>query len=513
MAKLYNSLVKLLQPKIRNGSIIRGIGVLAFSMGAATGVIYTNYLGYWKGTIYRTQTVDFNILANLLPAKISNQLLNKDTKGLQETLDSNYGLFGILITDCKSSNIDCPDQKIIYGSKIKVQKIDGNKRILISQDDYAKTWLTNFDNVSSPEEKLHSELFIPLYNPPSFEQAWEFATPRESQIIRKPQEIKGQVIGRIYLLRANPPLFIQELRQWLQNPLSTSSKTIVYNSIFVSAFFTGIFVWLLSEIIYFFKLENEKRIRIFTENETRILREIVDFEEDARIANTNLQIAIENELKAVGEKLQADKIAQSLQFQLTEVEERIKKEKLETEAKLHAIVEENERLFYEKLEVEIKLDANTEELEHIAKQINEAEDTARKAQEKSAQATEKKLRAEKHNQRALDQRQQSQENLTSTKKSKRLQTLDWHLEFSSEFKTQINGIDCRMQGRILKAISEISEAPMVLKSNTVKPLTRERRFAGYWRYRIGDYRLIYYPNTSTSSIKLLLFGLRKDLYL
>jgi hypothetical protein len=96
MKRLYSSLIEFLKPKIRPGSILRGTGVFAFSIGTATGVIYTNYLGYWKGTIYRTQTVDFNILANLLPEKVSIQLLSKDTKGLQKTLDSNYGLFGIL---------------------------------------------------------------------------------------------------------------------------------------------------------------------------------------------------------------------------------------------------------------------------------------------------------------------------------------------------------------------------------------------------------------------------------
>jgi mRNA-degrading endonuclease RelE of RelBE toxin-antitoxin system len=510
MKRLYSSLIEFLKPKIRPGSILRGIGVLAFSMGTATGVIYTNYLGYWKGTIYRTQTVDFNILANLLPGKVSIQLSNQDTKGLQKTLDSNYGLFGIIITDCKSTEISCPTQKIIYASKAKIKKIDDYRRILVSQDNYTKTWLRKFDNVDSPEEKLGSELFIPLYNPPSSEQTWEFTTPRETEIVYTRQKNQGKVIGRIYLLRANPPLFTEELRQWLQNPLSTSSKTLVYNAIAITALFTGLFVWLLSELIYHLKLETEKRLRIFAENESRILKEKIEAEEAVRRAETDLYIAAENELKAVNEKLEADKVARFAQLQLTEIEERIKKEKHEVESKLHAVVEENEKLFFEKLEFEVKLDKSSEELERITKQKNEAEDAARKAQEKSEQATEEKLKAESLAKRTLDQQLKYQEKLESPTASS-LKASNWLLGFSSEFKSHIDRVDRKMQGRILKAISEITEAPMTIKGDTIKPLTKEKRFVGHWRYRIGDYRLIYHPDMSTSTIKFMSFEARGGL--
>jgi hypothetical protein len=386
MKRLYSSLIEFLKPKIRPGSIFRGIGVLTFSMGTATGVIYSNYLGHWKGTIYRTQTVDFNILANLLPGKVSSQLLNNDTKGLQKTLDSNYGLFGIIITNCKSIEISCPTQKIIYASKVRVKKIDDYKRMLVSKDSYTKTWLRKFDNVDSPEEKLGSELFIPLYNPPSIEQMWEFTTPRESQIVYTRKKNQGEIIGRIYLLRANPPLFTEELGQWLQNPLSTSSKTLVYNAIAITALFTGLFVWLLSELIYHLKLETEKRLRTLAENEARILKEKIEAEEAVQIADRYLHIAVENESKAVREKLDTE---QKLRLTVIKSEQAVRG-KQEAEKIARVAAQKSEQAIREKQEAE----QIAQQSEQAIREKQEAEQIARVALQKSEQAIQEKQEAE-----------------------------------------------------------------------------------------------------------------------
>ena len=305
----HSLLTKFLKPKIRLGAILRGVIVAAFSMVTTTGIIYVNYIGYWKGTIYRTQTVDFNILANLLPRKISSQLLSKDIKGLQKSLDSNYGLFGIIITNCKSIKISCPNQKIIYASKAKIEEVDGYKRKLISKENYTFSWLQKLNNADFLEAELRSELFIPLYNPPAIEQTWEFTTPRESNIVYSKQINQGEVIGRIYLLRAEPPLFAEELRQWLHNPWSMSSKILAYNAIALAALLTGLFVWLLSEILYSLNVETEKKLRISAENEAKILKEKIEAEEAVKIAEKDRHIAIENELKAVQEKQAAEEAA------------------------------------------------------------------------------------------------------------------------------------------------------------------------------------------------------------
>ena len=60
---------------------------------------------------------------------------------------------------------------------------------------------------------------------------------------------------------------------------------------------------------------------------------------------------------------------------------------------------------------------------------------------------------------------------------------------SPAFRKQIEPVDKKLQGRILLAITELTAQPNVLRGDTVKPLQGDLN--GYWRYRIGDYRLVY----------------------
>jgi hypothetical protein len=50
--------------------------VMSTAMGLATVANYNHHKNYWEGTIYRIQTVDFNILAHTLPTKLSYALVH-----------------------------------------------------------------------------------------------------------------------------------------------------------------------------------------------------------------------------------------------------------------------------------------------------------------------------------------------------------------------------------------------------------------------------------------------------
>jgi len=144
MNNLSTLLTGFLKLRLTKGSGLRILSVIALSFGTTLGVIYTNYNNYWWGTIYRTQTVDFNILSNLLPTKISILLSKANSSKdainiLQQSLDSNYGLFGIIVTDCKVVDRYCSTQKILYASQAKVEKTQNGKQKLIPQNDYI-TW-------------------------------------------------------------------------------------------------------------------------------------------------------------------------------------------------------------------------------------------------------------------------------------------------------------------------------------------------------------------------------------
>ena len=87
---------------------------------------------------------------------------------------------------------------------------------------------------------------------------------------------------------------------------------------------------------------------------------------------------------------------------------------------------------------------------------------------------------------------------------------DWYVGFSNEFVKSISKIDRKKQGRILEAIGTIAKAPAEITGNTVKPLSGNLK--GLWRCRIGDDRLIYYPDLESRQIVLIMFSSRGDVY-
>ncbi|MGH8803986.1 MAG: type II toxin-antitoxin system RelE family toxin [Polaromonas sp.] len=87
---------------------------------------------------------------------------------------------------------------------------------------------------------------------------------------------------------------------------------------------------------------------------------------------------------------------------------------------------------------------------------------------------------------------------------------DWYIGFSTEVVKSISKLDKNKRARLLEAISYLATEPLTPYGDTVKPLTGE--MAGLWRYRLGDDRLIYKPNTESKQITLVSFGARGDIY-
>jgi len=87
---------------------------------------------------------------------------------------------------------------------------------------------------------------------------------------------------------------------------------------------------------------------------------------------------------------------------------------------------------------------------------------------------------------------------------------DWYIGITSNFTKSIKKIDKKIQGRILEAIAKITADPMATNGNTIKPLSGEKR--GMWRYRIGDFRIIYHPDKISKHILLLTFSPRGGVY-
>jgi len=85
------------------------------------------------------------------------------------------------------------------------------------------------------------------------------------------------------------------------------------------------------------------------------------------------------------------------------------------------------------------------------------------------------------------------------------------VSFTSEFRKNLSQYnDKKLQGRVLEAVAEIIVTPTTKRGNTVKPLTGP--LAGQWRYRIGDYRLIYLPDEDAKRVSLIAVRPRGNAY-
>lgn len=87
---------------------------------------------------------------------------------------------------------------------------------------------------------------------------------------------------------------------------------------------------------------------------------------------------------------------------------------------------------------------------------------------------------------------------------------EWYIGFSNEFVKSIAKIDRKKQGRILEAIGKITSEPVEIKGNTIKPLTGDLN--GLWRCRIGDDRLVYFPDIEGRKVVLITFSARGAVY-
>lgn len=87
---------------------------------------------------------------------------------------------------------------------------------------------------------------------------------------------------------------------------------------------------------------------------------------------------------------------------------------------------------------------------------------------------------------------------------------EWGFHMTANFIKSVKDLDKSMRGRVLDAITEICKHPLTAKGDTVKPLHGD--LVGCWRYRLGDYRLIYQPFKEFHRIDLITIGGRGSVY-
>ena len=91
----------------------------------------------------------------------------------------------------------------------------------------------------------------------------------------------------------------------------------------------------------------------------------------------------------------------------------------------------------------------------------------------------------------------------------------WRPEFERPF---VKGLRSRMSTDAMQAISKICENPMTPRGDTIQPLKGPlsiKQLQGQrrrWRYRLGDYRIIYRLDQQERKVVLERFGHRRDVY-
>jgi hypothetical protein len=380
---------------LNKNSLIRLVGALSISALSGIVVIFYNNETYWNVTINRVQTVDFNILANVLPNTLSKQLLTGDKKGLQTTLDSNYGLFGMVVTDCKSDNTSCPKQKIIYASKAKVNmSADGKQKLELQRDKYPQNWAEKLIKTDYPAQQLTGDFLI-LRDPPPLKQEWKFDDPRVSEKTLTGEQNVGNIIGRVYLLRGSQPSFQSELQSWSQNPLKNSSKNFIYNAIVGSAIFTGLIIWLLTELTSYIKTNADKK-------ELEAEKKISEAAQIELIAEKKAKVLAQKELEIEKKSNEIEKkVIEVVQRELT-VDQRIGQvtEKLllanQDAAKVRARANKDKEYADSFLELESKT-----QQEKI-----EVEQRAFETEQRAIEAEQRAIEVEEERQQIIQERQQ-----------------------------------------------------------------------------------------------------------
>ena len=225
-----------------------GFLILGFSAGVIGNIF--SYQNYWKGTMYSVQTVDFNMLSHTLPFKLSTLIINGNKEELQKTINSNFALFGIVVTDCKKIEPDCSDQKILY----------------VSKPSYKPEEREDFD-----VNQLNGQYFDYLKDPPPIFTERYFKNPKSTDQSNIPNINSGINIGRVYYIRRSQPTFVKDYSDWLQKYLFTgrigSARSYTYFMVQVSCIILVSFFGLILELILF--LQNKSKQLIL--NESKLL--------------------------------------------------------------------------------------------------------------------------------------------------------------------------------------------------------------------------------------------------
>ncbi|MEG3438893.1 hypothetical protein V0288_17325 [Pannus brasiliensis CCIBt3594] len=183
--------------------------------------------------------------------KLSRLLLDGNKQELQRTLDSNFGKFGLVVTDCQEATVECDGQK------------------MIASTDSKERWKSELTI-----ELLKEYDYDILRDPPPLLAEKNYRSPRSDRGEITGWKNQGTIIGRVYYVRGIYPTFPESLRNWLGRPFGAGTNNIYTMMALISLF--GVVASALSiEFVLYRKrlrLEREESEKRLLENESEKLK-------------------------------------------------------------------------------------------------------------------------------------------------------------------------------------------------------------------------------------------------
>jgi mRNA-degrading endonuclease RelE of RelBE toxin-antitoxin system len=87
--------------------------------------------------------------------------------------------------------------------------------------------------------------------------------------------------------------------------------------------------------------------------------------------------------------------------------------------------------------------------------------------------------------------------------------MTWNIYQKPSFISDFIDLNKDIQKAVLNCLSELETDPITPRGNTIKPL---QGFKNVYRYRLGDYRLIYAASKKAKAIQTLAIGPRGSIY-
>jgi hypothetical protein len=208
-------------------SLVRLFLILAVSLSVATVLNRDTYKDFYGKRLFRLHTADLRTLADQMTIKLNFFLAQGNSDGVQNVLDASFGLFGFIVTDCRSDKRLCPEQNILFTS------------------DPTLPWLHPPDTTS-----LNGGSFALLRQPPGL-------SGKEGEARRSP----GEIIGRLYVIRNMPVSFVDDYSHWLVAPFSDIGTRRFYLRTTIAFVLGAFIIWGLMELFIMVRRRQQSVLR------------------------------------------------------------------------------------------------------------------------------------------------------------------------------------------------------------------------------------------------------------